>query len=259
MTSGMSIENEKTMRIILNPPLQIIISVIFILTEIVDKAYYYSSKMSAPNDSLAETYKVTAMRNIDTIRSVFDAHDGMMRTGDLSRERIYYADIQWLIREGYIEKVRTGYYQWVKNADPSELNTIVRLFPDGILCMDTALRHYGYSDRTPAEWHLAVSKDSNKTRFHIDYPFVKPYFVEPDLLELGLTSCEIDGVSARIVDKERAICDCLRYRNKMDREIFNKAIQSYISDPEKNIPNLMAYAKPLRVAKPVRDLIGVWL
>ena len=51
---------------------------------------------------------VIAMRNIDTIRSVFDSHGGMMRTGDLSREKIYYADIQWLIREGYIEKVRTG-------------------------------------------------------------------------------------------------------------------------------------------------------
>ena len=75
------------------------------------------------------------MRNIDTIRSVFDAHDGMMRTGDLSREKIYYADIQWLIREGYIEKVRTGYYQWVKNADHSELETVVRLFPDGVLSL----------------------------------------------------------------------------------------------------------------------------
>lgn len=199
------------------------------------------------------------MRNIETIRSVFDAHDGMMRTGDLSREKIYYADIQWLIREGYIEKVRTGYYQWVKNIDPSELATVVRLFPDGVLCMDTALRHYGYSDRTPGEWHMAVSKDSNKTRFHIDYPFVKPYFVEPALLELGLTECGIDGVSVRIVDKERAICDCLRYRNKMDREIFNKAVQSYVADPGKNIANLMAYAKPLRVVKPVRDLLGVWL
>jgi predicted transcriptional regulator of viral defense system len=246
-------------RELLNHPLQIIINANFILTKITARVYYYHRKVSASRNSLAETYRVTAMRNVDTIRSLFDAHDGMMRTGDLSREKIYYADIQWLIREGYIEKVRTGYYQWIKNADPSELSTIVRLFPDGILCMDTALRHYGYSDRTPAEWHLAVSKDSNKTRFHIDYPFVKPYFVEPDLLELGLTSCEIEGVSARIVDKERAICDCLRYRNKMDREIFNKAIRSYISDPEKSIPNLMAYAKPLRVVKPVRDLIGVWL
>lgn len=199
------------------------------------------------------------MRDIDKIRSIFQDYHGMMRTGDLSRERIYYADIQWLIQEGYIEKVRTGYYQWIKNTDPSELGTVVRLFPDGILCMDTALRHYGYSDRTPAAWHMAVSKDSNKTRFHIDYPFVKPYFVEPGLLELGLTEGEIDGVPVRIVDKERAICDCLRYRNKMDREIFNKAVQSYIADPEKYIPNLMAYAKPLRVLKPVQDILGVWL
>lgn len=199
------------------------------------------------------------MRNINTIKAAFEANGGMMRTGELSREKIYYADIQWLILEGYIEKVRTGYYQWINNTDPSELSTVVRLFPDGIFCMDTALRYYGYSDRTPAEWHIAVSKDSNKTRFHIDYPFVKPYFVEPSLLELGLTSGEMEGTSIRIADRERMICDCLRYRNKMDREIFNKAIQSYIADPEKRIPNLIAYAKKLRVAKPVRDLIGVWL
>lgn len=199
------------------------------------------------------------MRDADKIRAIFDAYGGMMRTGDLSREKVYYPDIQWLISEGYIEKVRTGYYQWIKNADPSELTTVVRLFPDGIFCMDTALRYYGYSDRTPAKWHIAVSKDSNKTRFHIDHPFVKPYFVEPDVLQLGLTAAEKDGVPIRIVDKERAICDCLRYRNKMDREDFNKAIRSYITDPEKKIPNLMSYAQTLRVAKPVRDLIGVWL
>ena len=98
--------------------------------------------------------------------------------------------------------------------------------------MDTALQHYGYSARTPVAWHMAVSKNSSKTRFQIDYPFVKPYFVEPGLLELGLTDGEIDGVFVRIADKERAICDCLRYRNKMDQEIFNKVVQSYIADPE---------------------------
>ena len=47
--------------------------------------------------------------------------------------------------------------------------------------------------------------------------------------------------------------------NKMDREIFNKAIQSYVSDSAKNIPKLMEYAKELRVQKRVKDLIGVWL
>lgn len=69
----------------------------------------------------------------------------------------------------------------------------------------------------------------------------------------------MDGCKVRIYDKDRLICDCLRYRNKMDREIFNKAIQNYIADPEKSVSRLLKYAELLRVKKPVNDLIGVWL
>ena len=69
----------------------------------------------------------------------------------------------------------------------------------------------------------------------------------------------MDGHTIRIYDKDRLICDCLRYRNKMDKEIFNKAIQKYIADPGKSIPKLMEYADPLRVKKLAKDLIGVWL
>jgi hypothetical protein len=46
---------------------------------------------------------------------------------------------------------------------------------------------------------------------------------------------------------------------KMDKEVFNKAIQSYIRDEKKNISNLLNYAKQLKVLKKVKDLIGVWL
>lgn len=199
------------------------------------------------------------MHNIEKAREIFQRYDGMMRTYQLTKEKIYYADITFLLRAGAIEKVRTGYYQWIDRSNLSEASTIVRLFPDGILCMDTALRHYGYSDRTPGEWHIAVSKYSNRTRFQIDYPFVKPYFIIPGLLELGLCEQVIDGNTVRMYDKERVICDCLRYRNKMDRELFNKAIQGYINDAGKSIPRLMEYAVPLRCASLARDLIGVWL
>ena len=147
----------------------------------------------------------------------------------------------------------------ITNGFFSEISTINRLFPDAILCMETALRYYGYSDRTPGDWHLAVSKDSGKSRFKIDYPFVKPYYVEPAVLEIGLTTGEINGHCVRIYDKDRGSCDCLRYRNKMDKEIFNKAIQGYISDTSKSIPRLIEYAAPLRVKKIAKDLIGVWL
>ena len=81
--------------------------------------------------------------------------------------------------------------------------------------------------------------------------------VDVDFLMRGLGT--MDGHTIRIYDKDRLICDCLRYRNKMDKEIFNKAIQKYIADPEKSIPKLMEYAGPLRVKKLAKDLIGVWL
>ncbi|MBQ5607498.1 MAG: hypothetical protein IIU86_00550 [Oscillospiraceae bacterium] len=183
----------------------------------------------------------------------------MMRTKELYTEKVYYNNIQQLLAAGHIEKVRYGYYQWIDHEDFSEVSTVIRLFPDAILCMDTALRYYGYSDRTPGEWHLAVSKDSGKSRFNIDYPFVRPYYAEQSVLELGLTSGTMDGHTVRIYDKDRLICDCLRYRNKMDKEIFNKAIRAYIEDPTKSIPKLMEYAGPLRVKKAAKDLIGVWL
>lgn len=199
------------------------------------------------------------MHDVQYYKSIFDKYGGMMRTTQLAEEKIFYPQREKLIADGYVEKIRRGYYQWINPDDFSEVGTVIRLFPDAILCMDTALRYYGYSDRTPGDWHLAVSKDSGKSRFKIDYPFVKPYYVEPAVLELGLTTGTMDGHVIRIYDKERLICDCLRYRNKMDKEIFNKAIQKYIADPEKSIPKLMEYAGPLRVKKLAKDLIGVWL
>ena len=199
------------------------------------------------------------MHDVQYYKNIFDKYGGMMRTTQLAEEKIFYPQREKLIADGYVEKIRRGYYQWINPDDFSEVGTVIRLFPDAILCMDTALRYYGYSDRTPGDWHLAVSKDSGKSRFKIDYPFVKPYYVEPAVLELGLTTGTMDGHAIRIYDKDRLICDCLRYRNKMDKEIFNKAIQKYIADPEKSIPKLMEYAGPLRVKKLAKDLIGVWL
>lgn len=199
------------------------------------------------------------MKRIDDYKKIFNRYGGMMRAKQLQKEHILYRPLQKLIEQGCVEKVRYGYYQWIDPDDVSEAGTVMRLFPDAIFCMETALWYYGYSDRIPGEWHLAISKDSGKSRFKISYPRVKPHYVAPSCLEIGLASGEIDGHKTRIYDKERVICDCLRYRNKMDKELFNKAIQGYVTDPGKNIPKLLEYAEFLRVGKTAKDLIGVWL
>ena len=199
------------------------------------------------------------MRTMEDIRNIFEQHGYVMRTAELRASKVYYEDIQRLLNDGLIEKIKQGYYHLIDEDNNSEAIIINRLFPDAVLCMNTALFYYGYSDRTPSEWHLAVDKDISKYRIKIDYPFVKTYFFEASLLRLGATTGSIDSNTVHIYDRDRAICDCLRYMRKMDKEIFNKAIQGYVKDPKKNIPNLMQYAKPLRVQKKIKDLIGVWL
>jgi len=120
-------------------------------------------------------------------------------------------------------------------------------------------KYYRYSDRNPPEWNITIDKNTSRQRTKMDYPFVKAYRIESTLLPIGETKGEIDSIEVRIYDRDRTICDVLRNMNKMDKEIFNKAIQNYVKDPKKNIPNLMQYAKELRVQKRVKDLIGVWL
>ena len=196
---------------------------------------------------------------IEQLRMRFKLNNYVMTTAELLEAKLYYADIKQLLDESFIERVRRGYYHWIEDDGESEIVIINRLFPDAVLCMETALFYYQYSDRNPSEWSFAIDKNVSKLRTNIDYPFIKAYRMERQLLTLGETNGEIDHHTVRIYDRDRTICDVLRNMNKMDKEIFNKAIQGYVADPKKSIPNLMKYAQVLRVQKKVNEWIGVWL
>lgn len=198
-------------------------------------------------------------KEINNLGKIFSDYDYIMTTAQLNTEKLYYRDIQRMLEDGLIEKVKRGYYHWIEDYGKSEVVIINSLFPDAVLCMETALFYYRYSDRNPVEWNIAIDKNTSRHRTKIDYPFVKAYRVEPELLPVGETKGKIDFTEVRIYDRDRTICDVLRNMNKMDKEVFNKAVQGYVKDQRKNIPKLMEYAKVLRVQKRVKELIGVWL
>ncbi len=197
--------------------------------------------------------------DIRILSKIFSDYGYVMTTAQLTNEKLFYRDIQRMLEQGLIERIKRGCYHWVEDYGTSEVVIVNRLFPDAVLCMETALFYYRYSDRNPAEWNITIDKNTSRKRTNIDYPFIKAYRVEPELLFIGKTKGEIDFQEVYIYDRDRTICDVLRNMNKMDKEIFNKAVQGYVKDQKKNIPNLMQYAKTLRVQKRVKDLIGVWL
>lgn len=195
----------------------------------------------------------------ESLKSVFDQHGGLMRTAELKEAGYYYKKIQKLLESGEIEQVRRGYYQYSGDESFTDISVITTLFPDGVICMESALDYYSYTDRTPAAWHLAVDNKSTRTRFYIDYPIVKPHFIRSNRYPVGIVEGEIDGKPVKIYDRERTICDLLLHRNKVDGEVFNVAIQRYINDTEKKEARLMGYAKLFHVEKKVREVLGVWL
>lgn len=197
-------------------------------------------------------------RILEMIHKCIDDNGGIAKKEQFSELGIDYRRVLDFLNTKDIIRIKNGYYTHGIDLFTEE-ELVEKLFPDGILCMESALYAYGYLSNKPYGFHLAVDKNTSKSRFKMDYPKVIPYYTEAEVLKIGVTTIEYAGCKFKIYDKERVICDCLKFENKMNREDFKKAIQSYIKDEDKDILALMEYAKERKVVKKVQSLIGVWL
>ena len=199
------------------------------------------------------------MSKIKNYDSIFNQYGGVMRRCELTKEGISYQILQDLINEGCVEKIKYGYYQWQDEKAFTEVSVITALFPEAIICDLSAAMYYGYTDRVPGVWHIAVDNKTARNKFKLDFPQIKPHFINADRLDIGISEGNIDGITVKIYDRERLICDCLRHVNTIDGEIFNTIIQRYVIDKNKDAARLMVYAEKWGVEKKARRMIGIWL
>ena len=192
-------------------------------------------------------------------KTTIENSKGIAKTAELIAAGLSKSDISNLCNNGYIERVRHGYYSLAEANDAGEEQLIQTLLPEAIVCVESALFHYGYSDFAPRVWTLAVPRTMTKTKINMDVITYKPYYIQNKLHELGKTFADFDGVTLPVYDRERTICDCFKYRTKLDNEIFNKAVNAYVADDNKNLSNLSKYAKEMKVYKKVMDLMEVLL
>lgn len=184
---------------------------------------------------------------------------GVAKSVDFVAAGIRAVDVVNLCNAGYLDRIRHGYYQLAEADTTSEEQLLATLIPKGIVCVESALFHYGYSDFAPRKWSIAVPRSMSRTKLDVDALVLRPYFVGPEIYELGKVTDDFEGVSLPVYDRERTICDCFKYRSRLDSEIFNKALHAYANDTQKNLQNLSLYAKKLRVYKKVTELMEVLL
>ena len=127
---------------------------------------------------LFKKYKRRFLRmNTTKYRKIFDEHDGIIKLSDFTNAGYHNTELYKLMDQGYVEKIKTGYYEWVADEMVSDAVLISKVFPNGVVCLESALYLYNYIDRTPMKWHIAVSKNSSKSKYKIDYPPIEFYFI----------------------------------------------------------------------------------
>ena len=193
------------------------------------------------------------------VKEVIINNGGIAKSADFVAVGIRAADVVNLCNAGILSRVRHGYYELTEKSEVSEEQLLATLVPKGIVCVESALFHYGYSDFAPRKWSIAVPRSMSRTKLNVDVLALQPYYVQAELYDLGKTTDDFNGIVLPVYDRERTICDCFKYRAKLDNEIFNKALNAYANDTEKNLSNLSAYAKKLRVYKKVTELMEVLL
>ncbi len=197
-------------------------------------------------------------RILKEVYQCIDDNGGIAKKEQLAALGIDYRRVLDFVENNELIRIKNGYYTYGIERF-SEEALVSKLFPDGVLCMESALYAYGYISRKPFGFHIAVDKNTSKSRFKMDYPKVIPYYTEPEVLKIGVATIQYEENEFQIYDKDRLICDCLKYESKMNREDFKEALQSYIKDEDKDISALMEYARERKVVKRVQSLIGVWL
>ncbi len=198
------------------------------------------------------------MIDVNKIIKEFHKHGGILKTSELNAIGLNSRQIKRLLDDGRISKIKQGYYELLEFIPADEV-LISRLFCDVVIFLESALFYYEYTDRIPVAWQIAVDRNSNKSQYNIEYPLVEPYYQDIKFLSMGVSIILIDNVEVKIFDRDRTMCDAIRYEKKLEKEVFTNAVFRYIKDPQKNIRKLFEYAEVFNITNKIQTHIGKWL
>lgn len=122
---------------------------------------------------------------------------------------------------GEIFKIEKGIYSDQKFVP--EISVITKKYPKAILTMNTAFYYYAVTDVIPDQYYLVTDKNDAKIR---DERVIQ-IFESQELLKIGVTEIERQGIPIRIYDKERMLIELIRRKNKLPYDYYKEIIHQY--------------------------------
>ena len=156
-----------------------------------------------------------------------------------------------------MEKVARGIYitkdTWCDDMYVIHLNNKGIIFSH-----ESALAMYGMIENEPTSINITVNRSYNAS--HLRKKGCKVYTVSPELYNLGVAETEtLYGNKVPAYDMERTLCDIIKHKNDIEIQNYRSVVREYMQSKQKNLLNLMRYAKALGVEKRVRTYTEVML
>ena len=197
------------------------------------------------------------MDNYGKILRFAEENSGYITSKEASRLNINSTFLCNLVNAKQLERVVNGIY---KLSDYPDDNLYVLSNTSKNICYShaTALYLHNLSDRIPQI--LDVTVPYNYSGRLLNDSSVDLHYVKNDIFELGIIEIKtINNLTVKCYDLERTICDVIRDKDEMDKELYSKALKEYANSKDKNILILIKYAKKLNVEKEVVELMEVLL
>ncbi|MFD2370307.1 type IV toxin-antitoxin system AbiEi family antitoxin domain-containing protein [Brevibacillus sp. GCM10020057] len=184
----------------------------------------------------------------EKIQNLFERQKGFAKTKDFLNEGISNYYIRQLETQGEIIRVKQGLYRYSKyeGNQYDEFIEVSKIIPKGIICLLSALAYYELTTFSPWEYQIAIYRGAKKPSLP-DYPPIKVDYFSETQYQYGIDEIEIGGNKIKIYDREKTICDIIRYREKIGIDVMKEGLRNYLKSPEKNITKLVGYAEKLRI------------
>lgn len=193
----------------------------------------------------------------DKLKKLIKEKKGYITTEEAQSYGIHREYLSLFVKEDQLIRVSPGIYQ-----SPNSWEDFLFQFQQKkkqlIYSHDTALYLHGLSDRDPIKYAVTLPSGYNTSQIKSD--MITAYTIKKSLLDLGKTTLKTSyGNEIFVYDKERTICDIVRSRNRLDKQIVIDGLKKYVLDPNKDLNKLMKYAESLGVQNVMREYMEILL
>ena len=179
----------------------------------------------------------------------------IVRPKDLKKYGLPKDYLYILAREGLIERIGRGLYQW-PDKDLGRYQTLTeacKLVPKAVVTLLSALNYHNITTQNPHQIWLAIDRKS--WRPEISYPPVRFVTMSGKALHEGVETHSLDGVLIKVFNPAKTVVDCFKYRNKVGLDVALEALREGWAARKFTMDELLHYAEICRVKKIMQPYI----